>query len=163
MLPCATTAVIGIIDDGSGSVPRMSLACRGRKRFGLCPTAGFLANGPVVPSTRLSNGQNGRVEPYECQCPSKCDSKAHQRPVTCASFVMIKCHASPVQQGKRLGLSTWLDRNERGFPTRKFETPSHQHLTANNCNIHFVRGSVSSSGTRTWMHAISLICRDSPW
>ena len=59
MLPCATTAVIGIIDDGSGSVPRISLACRERKRFGLCPTAGFLANGPVVPSTRLSNGQNG--------------------------------------------------------------------------------------------------------
>lgn len=149
MLPCATTAVIGIIDDGSGSVPRISLACRERKRFGLCPTAGFLANGPVVPSTRLSNGQNEPVEPYDCQCPSKCDSEAQQRPVTCASFVMIKCHASLVQQGKRLGLSTWLDRNERGFPTGKFTTFSHQHLTANKCDIHFLSRSISSSGTRT--------------
>ena len=70
MLPCATTAGIGIIDDSSGSVPRISLAWSRRKRFGLCPTAEFLANGPVVPSTRLSNEQNGPVEPYGCQCPS---------------------------------------------------------------------------------------------
>lgn len=35
MLPCATTVVIGIIDDISGSVPRISLAWRRRKEVRL--------------------------------------------------------------------------------------------------------------------------------
>ena len=58
------------------------------------------------------------------------------RPVTCASFVMVKCHASSVEQGKRFEIETWLDRNKRGSPTSRIAALCHLFMTANDCHVH---------------------------
>jgi hypothetical protein len=45
------------------------------KEVRLVSNGWFLANGPVVPSTRLPNGL---VEPYGCDYPSKPDLERHK-------------------------------------------------------------------------------------
>jgi hypothetical protein len=159
MLPCATTVVIGIIDDSSGSVPRISLAWRRRKRFGLCPTGGFLANGPVVPSTRLSDGQNGICRDLRISVSIRVCIRGASKTgdVRLCRDGQVSCKFRQTREE----VGQWLDRNERGFPTRKFVTSPHEHLAANNYGIHFLCRNASSSGTHTWVYAISLICRDS--
>lgn len=77
MLPCATTAVIGIKDDMSGSVSRISLACGGGVGSSACVQRLVFANGHVVPSTRLSNGLSSLVEPYGYDHPFESASEAH--------------------------------------------------------------------------------------
>ena len=116
----------------------------------------FLANGLVVPSTRLSKGLYSRlVEPYGYDHPLVSASEGARRPVTCASFVMVKCHASFVEQGKRLAMGTLVGQEQAGFSDYKFATFEHLCLTANDCDTHLDAAMLVSRYSHMGMASLS--------